>query len=448
MRKTENHILFYEMENKFNLFDLRLNKKYPLWDVLRFYVWMRLINSNYTVLSTNSKSRSTQRNFIKSFFSLRKIVFNKYDNFFYSCSRIPDNNDEYYDPYFEKIKNLVPGRWIAYETIIGKPKYSNLDNIFDITAYIKILFNFYFRILCLINNRNKNEINQIIFSCNETFGLTPINSFEIKMVITHFLFELRWYKFLLKYLTIKEIFYHGFSKSLMQAAKELNIPFYEFQHGEITNASICYIYPKNIRNIITPDKFFTYSETWTAKKNIPYNCVAIGSINDYSIKIKQPKIFNSIVIISSPFQSSKLTELAFELNKKDLNILIYYKLHPMEFDNYDYYYTLFYKHKMIKLVELKHTIFDVLSLSNNFILSYSTTLYELLNFNKNVYLFRDTNYDQNALLNGDLDVPIFDSIETFMELRNNSLESNVNQTIYFKPFNVDLFKSSIRDVLS
>ena len=448
MRKSENHILFFEMENKFNLFDLRLNNKYPLWDVVRFYVWMRLHNTNYNVLSSSSKSRSSIKNLLKSFFSLRKIFFNKYDNFFYSCSRIPNNNNEYFDPYFEKIKNLVPGKWICYETMIGKPKYFNFHNVFDITTYLKIVFNFYFKFLCLIDNRHKNEINQIYISCKEIYGVNHINTLETKMIITHFLFELKWYKFLLKHLRIKKIFYHGFSKSLMQAARELNIPFYEFQHGEITDASICYIYPKNIRNIITPDKFFTYSETWTAKKNIPYNSVAIGSINDYSIIIKQPKIFNSIVIISSPFQSSKLTELAFELNKKDSNILIYYKLHPMEFDNYDYYHTLFYKHKMIKLVELKYTIFDVLSLSNNFILSYSTTLYELLNFNKNVYLFRDTNYDQNGLLNGDLDVPIFDSIETFMEIRNNSLESNVKQTIYFKPFNVDLFKSSISDVLS
>ena len=446
MTKGENHILFFEMENKFNLFDLRLNNKYPLWDVVRFYVWMRLINSNYTVLSTNSKSRSTQRNFIKSFFSLRKIVFNKYDNFFYSCSRIPDNNNEYYDPYFEKIKNLVPGRWIAYETIIGKPKYSNLDNIFDITAYIKILFNFYFRILCLINNRHKNEINQIIFSCNKTFGLTPINSFEIKMVITHFLFELRWYKFLLKYLTIKKIFYHGFSKSLMQAAKELNIPFFEFQHGEITDATVCYIYPKNIKNIISPDKLLTYSEVWTENKNIPYNCVAIGSINDYTIKINKPKYLNSIVIISSPFQSTKLIELALNLNKKDPSILIYYKLHPMEFDKYDFFQRAFDNVKMIKLVGLEYKIFDVLSLSNSFILSYSTTLYEILNFNKKVYLFKDSNYDQNILLNANLNVPIFDSIEKFIEIRNKSAAFINKQVVYFKPFNIDLFKSTISNV--
>jgi len=448
MRKSENHILFFEMENKFNLFDLRLNNKYPLWDVVRFYVWMRLNNTNYKVLSSSSKSRSSIKNLLKSFFSLRKIFFNNYDNFFYSCSRIPNNNNEYFDPYFEKIKNLVPGRWITYETMIGKAKYFNLNNVFDITTYIKIIFNFCFRFLCLVDNRHKNEINQINVSCKETFGVNLINTLEIKMIITHFLFELYWYKFLLKHLRIKKIFYHGFSKSLMQAAKELNIPFYEFQHGEITNATICYIYSQNVRNIITPDKLFTYSEVWTAKKNIPYNCVAIGSINDYTIKIKEPKIINSVVIISSPFQSNKLTELAFKLNKKDPNILIYYKLHPMEFYNYDYFNTLFNKHKMIKLVDLKYTIFDVLSLSNEFILSYSTTLYELLNFNKKIYLFRDTNYDQNTLLNDELDVPIFNSIETLIELRNNSIEPNLKQLVFFKPFNVDLFKSSISDVRS
>ena len=86
---------------------------------------------------------------------------------------------------------------------------------------------------------------------------------------------------------------------------------------------------------------------------------------------------------------------------------------------------------MIKLVDLKYTIFDVLSLSNEFILSYSTTLYELLNFNKKIYLFRDTNYDQNTLLNDELDVPIFDSIETFIELRNNSVEPNLKQLVFY-----------------
>ena len=110
--------------------------------------------------------------------------------------------------------------------MIGKPKYFNFNNVFDITTYIKIIFNFYFRFLCFVDNRHKNEINQINVSCKETFGVNLINTLEIKMIITHFLFELYWYKFLLKHLRIKKIFYHGFSKSLMQAAKELNIPFY------------------------------------------------------------------------------------------------------------------------------------------------------------------------------------------------------------------------------
>jgi Skp family chaperone for outer membrane proteins len=62
-------------------------------------------------------------------------------------------------------------------------------------------------------------------------------------------------------------------------------------------------------------------------------------------------------------------------------------------------------------------------------------------------LFKDSNYDQNTLLNANLNIPIIDSIEKFIEIRNKSAVFINKQVVYFKPFNIDLFKSTISDVI-
>ncbi len=443
MKNDNAHILFYNLETNSDLFELKLKNKYPLWDIVRFHIWTKVSNNDSHIFYKIHKKTKSLTNLLKAFLSLRTILFNKFDNLFYTCSRIPNNNNEYFDPYFEKIKNHVQGSWICYETIAGKKKYTNKDMIFDCISYFKILFYYFFKIIGFFDNRNSAEISKIVQTCNNYYKKTIISEFEIKMLIIHFNFELLCFKFLLKYLKIKKIFYYGFSKSLVQAAADLNIPAFEFQHGDITNTTVCYIYPSSIKNYISPKILFTYSEIWTNKKNIPYNCVPVGSVNNYSIKLKKVEIDNSIVILSSPYQAEHLIELAKRLSFADSNLIIYFKLHPMEFENFDYYKFRFIEYRKILLIDIKLNFFDVLSLSNDFILIYSTTLYEIIQYRKNAYIYKITNFSQKELCIEDLEVPIFDTPESFLNLRNSCNTNSLTKINLFKPFNEDLFKLAI-----
>jgi hypothetical protein len=100
---------------------------------------------------------------------------------------------------------------------------------------------------------------------------------------------------------------------------------------------------------------------------------------------------------------------------------------------------------MINLVDIKMNIFEVFSLSNDFILIYSTTLYEIIHFNKNAYIFKSSIFFQEGLFIGNMQVPVFDNPESFFIIRNSS---NLNLSVkldLFKTFNQELFKSSINN---
>jgi hypothetical protein len=260
MGKYKSHILFYSLETNSSLFELKFKNKYPLWDIVRFHIWTKVSNNDADIFLNSNKNKGSIKNILKSFFSLRIILFNKFDNLFYTCSRIPNEQNEYFDPYFEKIKNHVHGNWVCYETIIGKNKYANNQIIFDCISYLKKIFNFIFKLLALFDNNHSTEISSIVYTCNDHYKKIIISEFEIKMLLIKFTFELSCYKFILNILGLKNIFYYGYSKSLVQAAIDLNIPCYEFQHGEITDTTVCYIYPKNVNNFISPNILFTYSE--------------------------------------------------------------------------------------------------------------------------------------------------------------------------------------------
>jgi hypothetical protein len=443
MKKNEPHILFYTLETRFNLFDLKLKEKYPLWDILRFNIWRKASGNEHPITFKNTKSRTSIKNLLKTFYSLRIIFFRDFHNLFYTCSRIPNQNNEYFDPYFEKVKDLVPGNWICYETVIGKDNYLKNEIIFDFISYLKILFSFIFKLIALFDNSHSSEISRVVFACNYHYDKKIISEFEIKMLIIHFNFELICYKLLFKYLGLKKIFFYGYSKSLVQAAIDLNIPCYEFQHGDITETTVCYIYPDSVNNIVSPNILFTYSEIWTHNKNIPYRCIPVGSVNNYSVKLKKVAVDNSVVILSSPYQGEYLIKLALQLTIADPSLCIFFKLHPMEFQKYDYYKLCFSDYKMINLLDIKMNIFDVLSLSNDFILIYSTTLYEIIHFNKNAYIFKSPNFFQKGLYIGDVTVPIFDTPESFFIIRNSSNPNLSVKIELFKPFNQELFKLSL-----
>jgi len=444
MEKFKSHILFYSLETNSDLFELKLKEKYPLWDILRFNIWRKVSGGEQPIVFKKTKSRISIKNFLKTFYSLRIIFFSDFHNLFYTCSRIPNENNEYFDPYFEKVKDLVPGSWVCYETVIGKENYLKNSIIFDFISYLKFLFNFIFKLIALFDNSHSSEISRIVYACNNQYEKEIISEVEIKMLIIHFNFELMCFKLLFKYLGIKKIFFYGFSKSLVQAAIDLNIPCFEFQHGDITETTVCYIYPENVKNFISPKILFTYSEIWTRNKNIPYQCIPVGSVNNYSITLKKEVIDNSVVIISSPYQCEFLIKLALQLSIADPSLCIFFKLHPMEFQNYDYYKLCFSDYKMINLLDIKMNIFDVLSLSKDFILIYSTTLYEIIHFNKNAYIFKSSNFFQKGLFIGDLTVPIFDSPESFFSIRNSSSPNLSGKIELFKPFNQELFKLSIK----
>jgi hypothetical protein len=442
MIKKKSYELFYEMEQNFNLFSLTTDDKLPIWDIIRFFIWRKIFDS--TDLGKRAKKEYISKifNFLTSVFSIRFLLTKKADNLFYSCSRTVNKNHEYYDSYYDHIKDMVDGKWILYETMIGKEKYSPAVRIFDVNSYFLPVLNLYWFFKKKSNTYNAVKILEAV---QKTFPSVTLTIKEVQLFIIFFRFEYFIFKHLLKFLNVKKVFYYGLCKSLCLSAKDLNIPCYEFQHGEITDASILYIYKSKPDNFIYPKKLFIFSKEWTRSKAIPYECVEIGSINKYDIdshEILDPK---SIVILSSPFQGDILIDLAIKMVQKDTALTIHFKLHPMEFQKYDYYKNLTCKFDNIHIIDISLNILDVLKLSNHFVLIYSTTLFEIIQSGKNAYLYSHSSFHQNSLPLHSLAVSCSESVEDLLyqiEVKK-TISNNSNSLTYFKPFDKDAFISAL-----
>lgn len=452
----EQYELFFQMERDFELFNIRTCDGFPLWDIIRYQVWRNIIfPSSYEI--QNNKQKSFRLLFRKLFFCMKsllsfsKLLFYKADFFYFGNSRVLNDEGCYYDPYFDSIKHLLHGNVIFYESNLYKSKYTNDNRFFDILPYFK---RFIAIVLGFIRKKKafkNDEFKYIYAAINQSFGKDVFNYNEIETMLNEFRIEFIFFKWLLKVKKIKRvILLNNGQKSLIKAAKINNIPVFEFQHGDIVDATILYNYgfPEfNINdNIIFPDVLLTFSNIWTKDKFIPGKCIELGS-DFFCHSFKEGKEKNSITILSSNEQNVFLQELALNLSNKFKKLKIYYKLHPQQYNKFQEQKIYFKDFPNIQVVSIEKNLTDILSISDEFIAIYSTAIFELLQSGKIVYIYKRLNYNSFKSYFNLPNVHLFDKVEDLIVVRENALNSKANNISpdFFKPFSEEVFLNVITD---
>ena len=438
------------MEEKFNLFELKTKDGFPVWDIIRNYVWERIIFTDYN-------HKSIKRNFFKKinmgvifiFNSLKMLIY-KGDFLFFSCSRFVNERGEYYDPYFNEIKRFIDNNYILYETVLGKNKYSDSKRIFSILGYFKILYrmlSFKRNIEIPISSKDK-EI--ILYAIEITFGEAIFNETDIDNTLFNFRMEYIFYSKILRFKKIKKLLVHqnGYQKGLYQAAKDSKIPVFEFQHGEIVDSTMVWNYgPSKFlksNNVIAPDVFFTYSDFWSNSANIPSTCIELGS-SFFNTQIIKASGSNTITVISSKEQENCLNELTLKLENEDRIDTIYYKLHPGQFKDVERHKSYFKDYPKIKVISTEMNIMDMIYLSDEFIAIYSTAIFEVLQAGKIVYIYKRLNYKFFSKYFNLPGVHLFNKSDELFNIREKAIKSLSRQkvTSFFKPFNPNAFIEAI-----
>jgi len=186
----------------------------------------------------------------------------------------------------------------------------------------------------------------------------------------------------LKLVILEDAYGHSY---ITNAAKILNIPVIELQHGLIYQYHLGYSYPDSIPGTIDifPDYLLTFGDYWNKKANYPIKSETISATGfphfDY-LKNKSRHVLrdkHKILFMSQKTIGSHLMDIAIDVARKLPEYTIIYKLHPKQY--IDYKKIIFTKEKPMNLILEDGSSFDVYDLFGqcSFLVGvFSTAVYE------------------------------------------------------------------------
>ncbi|MBB5439633.1 hypothetical protein HDC92_003329 [Pedobacter sp. AK017] len=446
------HESFFEMEEEFRLFDLKSKEGLPFWDSIRSQVFLELEYSIQHVLTNTIKMESKKQNsriwvVFKYLIYFIRFIFLKCDTLFFAISRFKDEKGVNYDPYVRQTIQKLSPYTVVYETNVLDSTYDYRNMVFDILpiCHKLKLQNFFL----LKKNNTKNNICLISEAVLKKFGVTLDNKKYINMY-NNFLFDFYYFKFLIKLKKIKKVFVvqNGMTKGLFFAARSLNIPSFEFQHGDIVNSTVVYNYgntsEKIKRAIVYPKFLLIFSDLWVQNKNIPSQCKEIGC--DFLHIGKVGLSYNkAITVITTFYHNENLKEITTQLAVENPRTKIYFKLHPEQFLEYEENRAYFSHLPNIEVIAYQKNVRDLIQLSDEFIAIYSTAIFEALQAGKIVFIYKRQNYTSFLDHLGISNSYLFDNFNELNNLQKEAYNLYSDQELpqFFKKFDGNKFDEAI-----
>lgn len=402
MNSKELNNTFFELENKYDLFNKKINGIY-FWEIIRFELNRKLLVDKWVITEPHKKIWNKLLYIIKNIFSfLYKWIFKNpflgksNSIFIFWHPRRKNINGIDYDIYTDFLKKELQKNNIKYQdfetfyeaTYSSKSKFS--DNILslDFIDWLALLFG-----KKIVFSKTEKEI--LLFIEKEI-----LNKFNVKINILNFVSEkLKLYNIFIKVFTklikwktptiiIEIVWYWLIYKALNSVAKDFNIKTIELQHWVINKYHLWYSMwnNKNIEWKYFPDYIFTWWEYWNNICNYAENIKLVEiwfPYFDINKNIEQKdkwKLTKNILVISQWHIWILLSKKIYNLAKKLPNYTFYYKLHAWEFHKVDKYFSFFKNIENIKIVKWEKTVYDLFSICSIQIWVCSTALYEWLWF--------------------------------------------------------------------
>lgn len=428
---------FLDFEKKNNLFDLQDFKGTYYWDIIRYYVYIKLIWQEEPLPKDKQK-----KNYLLILKRILNSIFlffdcSKKQYLFYLASRDKDAHrrsvDRILKPSYDLLKEK---KLLLIESFTPnlKGSYFLPQNI-----YYKLFRKKYF------------DFTNVLNLLNNFFGETKISNEYLNAVLNHYYSDLSFFKKILKKHKVEKIFMtqNGIQKGLIKAAKELNIKIFEFQHGVVYENHLAYNYPSECLNekVYLPDTIFSFSPFWFQDVFLPnVKIVPIG--NDFlykSIKINsltKPK--KGILIISTSVFGGRLLNFikndAFQ--KKTQKLPIFFKLHPNQFDEKEYYIESLREFENIEVISNEFSVNDLIGECDTIFTIISTTVYEALQSERRVILLKEFPYGDHKHIFDRKNLHLVDTVEDFISALNTEIVTDKNVT-FFAPFDKEAFLNAL-----
>ena len=424
---------FLAFEKKNNLFDLQDSKGTYYWDIIRYYVCVKLRYQEDPLIK--KKQRKNYLLILKRIldFFLIFFTYSKKQYLFYLASRDNDTHKKNIDRNLKASYDLLKEK----KLLLIESFNPNLKGTYFLpqNIYYKLFRKKYF------------DFTNVLNLLNNSFGETKISNEYLNTVLNHYYSDLYFFKKILKRHKVEKVFMtqNGIQKGLIKAAKELNIKIFEFQHGVVYKNHLAYNYPTECLNekVYLPNTIFSFSPFWFQDVFLPnVNIVPIG--NDFlynSIKINsltKPK--KAILIISANIFGKKLLNFikndAFQ--KKTQNIPIFFKLHPNQFDEKEYYIESIREFENVEVISNEFSVSDLIGKCDTIFTIISTTIYEALQSERRVILLKEFPYEDHKHIFDRKNLHLVDTVEDFISALNTEIVTDKNVT-FFAPFDKEAF---------
>lgn len=415
------------MESKCCLFDLGKEIDLPIWDIIRYQVYIKYY---YSDSDRERLERPLKRGgldylfLIKSFISFfLRILFIKGKTIIFTASRYKNKKNEYFDKSALHIIENLRGESLVMEPILRRKlaypyfyDFSNVIRRFNNGVYL-----------------SKDSFEVIEKALINHLGECRLTYEELNRALSAFNSDYSFYKRIFRFKrTERLIIATGNPKAQIKAAKELNISTFLLQHQSIEFDEIDYSYPDLITidsRILFPEVVLTLGKYWCKGLNVPANIVPIG--NDFFFNRPELDTDGSLLVVSTIVHGGELKLLTKELAtlRPDLNFV--YKLHPNEFQFHQDYLELFSSNKNIKVITNEIDTNVLIARCSLVILIVSAVLYEALNQNKKVAIYKKINFERQIPLAELPNVYLFDTCQELIDIVNK--ETMFSMVDFYKP---------------
>lgn len=434
-----NQNIFFDFEEKYDLFSKQSDGLF-YWDLIRFELFYHLLWNHKSNVKSEKSAVSRKQIFdeIKSFFVF--ILFKKTDFLFFTNSRNKIDKDTFFDQNLGDVLNSIPGSYYAFESFErNKSKWYYQKTLFNpIAVFRKIARLFY---------KQKKDHSELISLINDSFSNARFTSEDVNRLISDFRIDFIFYSLILKIKKPKAIFItqNGIEKGLFAAAKKSNIPIIEVQHGIIDDAHLAYNYSKKIdytdNQIYLPTYFFSFSDFWMKGLNLPVKEI-ISMGNSYFFKGQKDKAIkkevenaSGLLVASSDVFGENLKNLVIDLVTIHKDIPVYFKLHPNQFFEKQYYIDQFSNFENVRVYTNESSVYELLDISKAILVIQSTALYEAYHLNKKGFIYKMQTYKRHEHV---FDLPNINLINTASEIielyDNKFVIDDRSENLFFKNF--------------
>jgi len=424
-----------EIERKYSLYDITIDNIY-FWELIRASLFetilenIGVLNKHFTKKSTSNKKESIH---------VKKSLWD-----------IPDCDKLIFE--FPR-KNEIDYRTLALQKefpeamVLEYPQeYGYSDKVYELESNIYPIeeyLNHYKEYKAIINlsSYDKERIKWLKKVFKNEIGLNIEFSQFIDERIKKYKKEFSFFDQFFKEKDIQEILIPSsyWSAGIIAAAKKNNIVASDIQYALISKYHPSFAFLENYRNY-NANRIYLWSKYWNIKE-VPFDKSIVKSNNYFKEKCEamhiMPNMENKydIAFVSQSRIGEKILAFAYKFAKKNRKKSIIFCPHPDEdlvsYENYDKFINL----KNVK-ISYNETLKDIAD-SQTIITVYSTTAFEALALEKNVFILKINGYE---ILEKEISKKFIRIISNIQELENSLKHTHIISKDYTKLFYNFTFK--------